>query len=148
MGNWRTVEIKGMVQDINEAREIIAYLTVDRKSFESPASNDDIFYLQFGRGLCGLNQWVKSDGDIDVCGNVYERDCEIEDLESELTTLAKKFPSLLLELNAGGDYESTDCVATFFVKNGKVKRMDPVTKYLGGIEKDRVMYNLLRQLMQ
>ena len=145
MGNWRTVQIIGEVKDKNEVDSIIKYLTVG-DDYESPASEDDIFYLQFGEGLCGLNQWVKNNGKINIVGNVYERDCEIEDLEKELKILADKFKSLDIILHTGGEYESLDCIASFEVHNGMVERKEPLIKGLDEFDKDRMQMNLMKAL--
>lgn len=102
--------------------------------------------MQFGNGLCGINQWVKSNGKINVVGNVFERDCELIDLEKEMNVLAKKYNSLDLVLHAGGSYESTECTASFVVKNGIVNRCKPMVKEIDEISKDRVMENLYKAL--
>jgi hypothetical protein len=146
MGNWRTVEIKGEVKNKAEVSEIRNYLTYDRNTYESAASNDGIYCLQFGESLCGINKWIDQSGIIDASGNVWERDCEIEDLKNELETLASKFLSLELTLNAGDDYESENCVASFIVKDGKVEQVDPLVKELNGINQDYMTANLMKML--
>lgn len=146
MGNWRTVELKGNVSN-EEAIQMIDYLTVDRNKYESKASDDDIFFLQFGVGVFGLNRWVEEDGTIDKVGNVFERDCDIDDLEEELNTIASKFTSLEMVLNAGDDYESPVCAASFIVKNGIVERVDPLVSELEGMNRNQIMENFFKQLM-
>lgn len=145
MGNWRTVQLKGSVAP-EDAAAIRAYLQVDKQTYESPTSEDDIFFLQFGTGLCGLNQWVNQDGTIEAVGNVFERGCDLDNLEEELNILAKKFPSLLLMLHAGDDYESKNCVATFIVQQEKVEKSQPLITDLDEISQDQVMINLMNQL--
>jgi len=147
MGNWRTVELKGKVTNRDEIEKMIDYLTVDQNSCTSQAYNDEIFYLQFGTGLYGINQWINNDGSIDICGNVYERDCAIEDLHNELSILAAKFPSLELILHVGGDYESTECILSFIVKNSEVKKVKPLVNKLNGIDKERAMANFFKAII-
>lgn len=146
MGNWRTVQIIGEVKNYEEVGQLINYLTVDKNNYTSKAYNDDIYYLQFGIGLCGLNQWVNFNGKINTIGNVFERDCEIEDLEKELNILANKFKSLDITLHVGDDYESLDCVASFIVKNGRVEKHDPLVKEIESISLERMEMNLKKAL--
>lgn len=146
MGDWRTIELKGNVHNEEDVNKIIKYLTVSRETYNSEAYDYGIYYLQFGTGLCGINQWVNEDGTIDICGNVYERDCEVEDLQSELTILANKFHSLDMVLHVGDNYESKDCVVSFMVKNGKVEKVDPMISELSGIDNGRMMSNLFKAL--
>jgi len=146
MGDWRTVQLVGKVADKSEVEGIIKYLKVDKNSYDSLAYDDGVYYLQFGSSLCGINQWVNSNGKISVIGNVYERDCELDDLEKELNVIAKKYNSLDLVLHAGGSYESTECTASFIVKNGIVKRCEPMVKEIDKISKDRIQSNLFKAL--
>ena len=118
MGDWRTVNISGLM-NADEAKEMIKELRSD-DIWETPAWG---FAINFS--LCGLNQWVKENGDIMGVGNLAERDCKIEDIEMGLEYLASKYPSIELTLHAGGNYESKDCVATFTVCDGIVKQKEP-----------------------
>ena len=70
----------------------------------------------------------RKDGTIDAKGNVYERDCEVDDLLNELTALSNKFRTLEMLLHIGGDYESTLCKATIKVENGVVELLEPQLK--------------------
>lgn len=125
MGNWITVNAIGKV-DIEEARVMIDMLKYDNKTYTSIAEKElGVFYLQFGKGVFGLNQWINEDGSIFAAGNVFERDCDVEDLVNELSALANKFTSLDMELHIGDWYESLKCVATVKVKNGIAKKFEP-----------------------
>lgn len=148
MGNWRTVELKGKMSNQDDVKGIIEYLTVDRKDYESKASEDGIFYLQFGSGICGINQWVGSNGEIDVCGNVYERDCEVDDLERELNRIAACYPSLDMVLHVGGDYEDTNCVASFIVRDGLVQKVEPLINELSGINSGYMKQNFMKAILR
>lgn len=147
MGNWRTIEIKGDVS-IEEAQKMRKYLKVDKSTYESLASQDDIFYLQFSDGLCGLGEWISNDGSIESVGNVYERNCEVEDLLSEATTLAHNFPTLNILINIGDDYESLNCVGSIIVKNGSSILIDPIVKDLEAIPDEQIALNMLNILMK
>ena len=118
MGDWRTVNILGAMKP-EEAKEMIKELRSD-DIWETPAWG---FAINFS--LCGLNQWVKENGDIIGIGNLAERDCEIEDIEIGLEYLVSKYPSIELTLHAGDNYESKDCVATFEVHDGIVEKKEP-----------------------
>lgn len=78
--------------------------------------------------MCGLNNWIKDDGIIDVSANLYYRDIDNDNIESALKVLAYKFPNLELILHSGADFEELDCTATFHIKNGIVTRCVPEIK--------------------
>lgn len=121
MGNWRTVDILGRMDPV-EAADMVEYLTYenDWSKWDSPAA-----CLLMGKSICGLNQWVRNDGVIDVVGNLAERDFDNDDIEDALKYLANKYPSMELTLHSGSDWESLACSATFKVKNGTVTRCEP-----------------------
>lgn len=143
---WRTVQVNGQIKGWKEIDDIITYLTVDKQSYDSPAYEDGVFFLQFGSGVFGLNKWVEDDGRINAVGNVYERDCTIEDLEKELKIIANKFPKLIMELHAGDDYESKHCVYSFNVFDGIVEKVEPHIRMLDDVDDSKIMKNFINQL--
>jgi hypothetical protein len=147
MGMWRTIQVEGKITGRSNIDTIIDYLTVDKRTYDSKAyEEDEIFYLQFGNGVYGINQWIKSDSSIDAVGNVYERDCTIDDLFNELSKLAKKFPTLDMYLHAGDDYESRTCVCSFIIKDGEVSKVEPLINELNEISDEQAMKNFISQL--
>ena len=118
MGDWRTVNITGHMNP-EEAKRMIEELSSESIWYTAAWG----FHIHYS--LCGLNQWVKSDGKVFGAGNLAERDCEIEDIKAGLEYLVESYPSLNLILHAGGNYESEECVATFIVRNGVVEQTEP-----------------------
>jgi hypothetical protein len=147
MGDWRSVNIKGKVTDKEKVKEIRDYLKYNSKTYGSKAEKDGIYYLQFGEGLCGLNEWIDYDGNIDALGNVFERDCENSDLLKELTILAEKYPCIDLVLHSGDNYESLICTASFVVKDGIVKQEPPMIDELEKMSNDKMQANLYKALL-
>lgn len=147
MGNWRTVQVEGKVNP-EEAKQMIQSLTPnwDSETWIQSEDNNRLYFLLHGDGICALGRWVYPNGEIKGQGNVYERNCEIEDLKNELTYLAEKFPSLDMKLHAGADYEDEACVATFIVYNGKVAQVEPMIDKVSGVTPEQMRVNLLKQL--
>ncbi|KTF59788.1 MULTISPECIES: hypothetical protein [Bacillus amyloliquefaciens group] len=129
MGNWRIVNVRGIIEDKDEVAAAIHYLTVNEDTHRSEGLTDNVFFLQFSgaSSIAGLNQWVQDTGVIWSDGVVFERGCTLNNLHNELVVLAHKFPSLSMVLNAGGEDGSLDCVKTFFARNGTVIGMSPIT---------------------
>lgn len=121
MGNWRTVDIRGKI-DIKDVDDIKNFLSEDYKGKDD---NWEACPFFMGHSLCGLGEWVNPDGSIDISANLSERDFSIEDVETALECLARRYPSLDIVLHAGSDYESVVCEATFHVKDGVVTKHAP-----------------------
>lgn len=67
----------------------------------------------YGPSLSGLGQWIpQGGGRIHAVGNLSERGYDTADIASTLVDLMAVAPSLELKVHCGGDYESTECVAT------------------------------------
>lgn len=146
MGNWITVNMKGKVNK-EEAREMVEWLKFSRETFSSIAEEQlGVYYLQIITSVCGINNWVGADGNINVTGNVFERDCETEDLFNEVKALCNKFKTLELTIHVGGDYESTKCVATIVGNNERVEKLPPQIEELGEISSDNIRENFLQAL--
>lgn len=111
MGNWRTVNIIGTC----EAGElpVLKYMaSYDRKKFERFGP------LSTGESLCGLDHWPAEN--MNVSGNLAERDYSVEDVATHLRELVLVAPSLNLKIHCGGEHESLECVATITVEKGLV----------------------------
>lgn len=139
MGNWRTVEINGRIDKANAA-SLRQYL-VDARLARSDDEKWDVFPLCVGEGFAGLWDWVQPNGKIKAIGNLAERDFDNDDIEKALITIAKRFPTLVLTLHSGDDYESRKCTATFLVDNGKCVRCKPKKKKIRAI----TMRTMIRQ---
>lgn len=146
MGNWIIVNMEGNVSK-EEVNELIKYLKVDKSTYSSLAEEElGVYYLQVSSGICGLGEWINEDGSISAIGNVYERDCEPEDLFNEVKALCGKFKSLDLTIHVGGDYESISCVATIVGNSERVEKLPPQIAELGEISSDSMKDNFLKAL--
>lgn len=136
MGNWRTVNIKGKVNP-DEAKRMIEDLTIVYNFGDEECDFESKIFccLSMSNSLCGLNQWVQPNGDIDAIGNLFERDFDNDDIENTLKMLVKLYPSLELTLHSGSDYESLECSATFHAGNGEVNRCEPEVEKIKGLDK-------------
>jgi len=139
MGNWRTVKMSGSID-----KSEVALL----RGLCDPETSDSEMAFPFlvGNSLCGLGNWVNDRGVIDACGNLYERDIELDDMLSALEYLANNLPSLTMRVHAGDDYESTDCVATFIVAKGTVTQGVPEVKEIPEISADTMRGRLMSAL--
>lgn len=138
MGNWRTVNIDGIISNQDEVNNIRADLL----------DSDTMFYLQFSDGLAAIGSWVPrvAGMKISVEGNLYERDCDLGELERELCVFAEKCPSANLVVNAGDDWESLTCVATFVVKDGACERIAPEVQTLREISETMMFQRMMKSL--
>ena len=141
MGNWRTVNIEGTIdpKEVDKATEFLVYENGDGESWARGC-------LGFSYALCGLQDWINDSGVIYAIGNLSERDYDNDDIERELTHLARMCPSLELTLHSGSDYESLVCSATFHVKDGVVKRCNPEVEMIKEIPREIMQIRLYRAL--
>jgi hypothetical protein len=151
MGNWRTVNISGHIgtDDIDAAREMLKRAAnYDPWMYEGGENEElcSLHCLAFGNGICGLHDWIRPSGNINAIGNLYERDFDNDDIEKALSVLARKFPTLVLALHSGDDWESLHCTATFHVKDGECKRCPPEIEELSKISSESMINNFLAAL--
>jgi len=122
MGNWRTVQIEGSIaaEDVPAAR-----------AFVNTGEDWDRFHplCNYGPSLCGLGDWVGET--VRAVGNLSERDYSVEAVADTLRKMAVYVPSLRLKVHCGGEYESTDCVATLTVLDGEVTVGPPEVTTVG-----------------
>lgn len=103
MGNWMTVQIVGTVA--------AADLPALRRWVRTEGDWDRFHPLcYFGPSLCGLGDWTAET--MDTVGNLAERDYSAQDVADALRQAVALAPSLNLKVHCGGDYESSDVVAT------------------------------------
>lgn len=125
MGNWRTVNIEGSLDEADaKAARLFVNTGEDWGRFHCLA--------YFGPSLCGLGPWIPSGGgEIRAVGNLSERDYGVEDVAETLTKLVEVAPSLRVAVHCGGEYESTECIATVVVVDGIVITREPAVATVG-----------------
>lgn len=146
MGNWRTVNISGHIStdEASDIRRLLKGMEFDDEA-QAPYSLDA---FRMTESVCGIGEWVSPLGEIQVCGNLSERDYDNDDIEEALKFLAAKYKSLSLTLHSGSNYEGLTCSATFHVENGEVRRCAPEVKEIMGISTELMrarMMNMLRR---
>ena len=110
MGNWTTVKIEGTC-----SKEDLPAL---KGAINTGDDWDSFHCLSNSGGIFGLGDW--SDTEINVVGNLAERDYSKQDVEKQLKVLLRLAPSLEVNIHIGGDYEDRKCVATVVCKDGYV----------------------------
>ena len=127
MGNWCTVSLRGTLakDDVAAVREFVT-------------AKDDYsnFHCLTGSiaGLAGLGMWPAEE--IHADGNLAERNYDAESVAEVLREIVKIAPSLSLKVHCGGDYESTECVATVTAENGEVVVGKPEVETVSGVSED------------
>jgi hypothetical protein len=128
MGNWRTVRIIGTCSKDD--------VTALRAELDLRTEIENFHCLGNTGGLCSLPNWGNEN--IDVIGNLAERDYSVNDVAKQLEKLAKIAPSLKVKIHCGGDYESTDCVNTIVLENGVVEIRQPEIESIGEISQSQI----------
>ncbi len=125
MGDWMTVNIIGTI-DAADAPAAVAFV-------ETGQDWDRFHCLSFAvPSLCGLGRWMpEGGGDINAVGNLSERNYDVSSVASTLRDLVAVAPSLRLKVHCGGEYESTDCVATVTVEDQVVTVGGPEVAKVG-----------------
>lgn len=138
MGNWRTVNIVGTI-DPDEVAAVRAHLRLkpDGAGFGP---------LTITGGLCGLGDWPAAE--VDVCGNLAERNYSVHDVYDALWALVNIAPSVNLRVHCGGDYESEECVATITAADGLVFEHDPEVATVSGVGLGTMWGRLAGQLVR
>lgn len=136
MGNWMTVTIEGSIDpaDAGAARAFVDITDGTRRFVNHMDVDWDRFHcLCFcGPSLQGLGLWIpEAGGEFRAVGNLAERDYGPESVAETLRGLVAVAPSLRLKVHCGGDYESTDCVATVTVADGTVSLGSPEVAEVG-----------------
>ena len=137
MGNWTTVSISGTCN----AKDVQAL-----KAAINIGNDWDAFHCLCNTGgLCGLGDWGATE--INVIGNLAERDYDTQDVVEQLKELVKIAPSLNLKIHIGGDNESLDCVATVNCLDGDVIINEAEIKTLPSIPEGQIKSNLMSALI-
>jgi hypothetical protein len=135
MGNWRTVHIMGTCNE-KELPTLKAAISLDY--------SDEDWHCLCNGGLCGLPVWAQER--IDVTGNLAERDYDENDVAKTLEQLAKKAPSLAVEVDIGGNYESKDVAATIILERGKARIDIPRRATIPDVTETQIMGQFMAQL--
>lgn len=98
----------------------------------------DTFHCLMNGGICGLPNWAAEQ--IDVVGNLAERNYGPDAVAAALTTLKTVAPSLRVKVHCGGDYEDPDCVATVTLADTASVGPPEVT-YVGAISHRQLLEN-------
>lgn len=125
MGDWMTVTINGTI-DPADAPAAIAFVEIgqDWSRFHPLCFT--------GISLCGLGRWIPRDGgDINVVGNLSERNYGAEAVAETLGELVAVAPSLSVKVHCGGPYEDKKCTATVTCHEGVVTIGDPEVETVG-----------------
>jgi hypothetical protein len=131
MGNWRTVNIQGTCA----AEELPAL----RKSITVDKDYENFHCLSNSGGMIGLGNWPAEQ--MDVTGNLAERDYSVNAVAWQLEELMILAPSLRLKVHCGDEYESLQCIATITVGDRQVSIGDPEIERLPEISREQFEKN-------
>lgn len=115
MGNWMKIKIEGSC----EAKDVASL----EKALDSGKDFENLHCLSSTRGPLSLPMWAAKE--INVVGNLAERDYTVEDVANQLKRLAEVAPSLKVKIHCGGEFESPDCIATITLKGGEASIGEP-----------------------
>jgi hypothetical protein len=114
MGSWRTVHITGTCHP-DEVDILYAHLHLPRdpnkwnlRIFEKVGSLTPI-----PRGVFSLPNWAAEN--IDALGNLFESGSSIEAIAEHVERLVDVAPSLNIQVDCGGEFESLTCTASVVV---------------------------------
>jgi hypothetical protein len=141
MGNWRRVWIVGQIPagEVGPLRAALA---------DAPGASEEWpewHCLTIGEGLCGLGEWPAEV--VNAVGNLHERDFSPEDVRDacELYVLPAA-PGATLRVHCGGDWESSGCVGTVTVANGRATLGAPEIPSLPEIPETQIAGRLFAAL--
>lgn len=138
MENWRTVNIKGTIPT--------EHTTTMRQYFDTSFDRFENFNcLSITNGLCSLGNWIRPN--VNVIGNLSERDYDINDIVEVLEMIAKKWKGCQLTVHVGDEYESLKCASTIVLENNTVKVLAPQVKKLEKISEEEVQRKMLIGLL-
>jgi len=136
MGNWRRVQIIGTCDsaDVPKLREAL-----------KPTDDYSNWHCLMNGGLCGLPPWASEQ--INVVGNLAERDYTPHSVAETLLKLLGIAPSLDVKVHCGGDYESDTCINTVTARSAPlVAVLEPEVATIPEISADQMNGNLFEQL--
>lgn len=135
MGNWRRVQITGAcaASEVSDLRDILALDFVDPH-----------WGALHNGGVCGLPNWAAEN--INVVGNLGERDYSPEAVAQAAEDLSQVAPSLCLEIHCGGNYESDECVATVILRDELATVVGPKIPTVPALNEVAMRTNLFARL--
>lgn len=138
MGNWRTVRIVGTC---DEADLPALYRATD------PGSRfEKLHSLSRSSGVFGLQDWPGTE--MDVVGNLAERDYGVEQVARHLGNLAQAAPYLRVKVHCGGDFQERACVATVSCAGGVVSIDPPEIPDVGEMSETEIEAGFLNALLK
>ncbi len=146
MGNWRTINIVGSIptDELEAARKTCFY---DYMNFDNVPKGFQEHALCYGSsiGLCGIGRWP--DDQMNVTGNCFERDYDVEMVADALRIVVKAAPGARIKIHCGDDYEKLNCVATITYDGGEVVVGDPEIETLREIGEEVIRDRFARNLL-
>jgi hypothetical protein len=119
-----------------------------RKAITSFDINDpqtfENFHCLCNGGMAGLPMWAMEN--ISVVGNLAERGYGEESVAETLEDIAKTVPDLAVKVHLGGDYETSECVATIALENGKASVGPPEREKIPDTPEAQMTGHLVNQL--
>ena len=136
MGNWTKVQIIGTCAagEVGRLRNWIGM------SYEDSRWS----CLCHTGGFSGLPNW--GDAKINAVGNLAERGYSIKAIAVHATKLLLICPSLRIKIHVGGDYESSECVATINAHDPSAIIGDPEIETLPEPPPGQAMANTQAQI--
>lgn len=148
MGNWRTVNMTGSMseRDAQALREYLGYRSYRFRDREDPALArfGPLSFCRDQPSLYGINDWPAAQ--VSAIGNLAERDYSPQDVAEHLRELLDVAGSMMMTVHCGGDYESTQCVATIRTGKGLVVISDPEVERVEPVSDWQALANLARAL--
>ena len=140
MGNWRMIEMAGTVAPadgkrihegiIELSRYVVGESSANRRHREAKVGFT-VSALRYGSTDLTGWFWDWPTGQINECGNLFERSYDPDDVLRDCVSLASFAPSLDLVVHCGGEYQSNLCLATIRVKDGTATLGPPEVPFVG-----------------
>lgn len=152
MGNWRTVNVMGVMtaEHVAVLLDLLDYGDYHhgdqeryRRVWGSPYAC--LGFSLSRPGLAGLSAWPAEV--MNCCGNLAERGYDVDDVRGALEALLPHAPSMLLKVHCGDEWESRTCIATVSVGEGLAVIGEPEVATVAIPSDDQVLGNLYRNLM-
>jgi hypothetical protein len=136
MGNWRRVRIVGTChrKDVDGVRTALT-LRSDYSNFHC---------LVCTGSICGLPNWGREN--IDVVGNLAERDYDADSVAEALQEIVDHHPTLDVRIHVGDENEGSRCVATVYVDDIGVQVGVPEIQSIPEVSDSQMAGSLASQL--
>jgi hypothetical protein len=145
MGNWMTVMIEGEIpaDEVGPLTDWLQGPRFDGGSLDDPEW-ERVGPLTISGGLAGLGAWPAET--VMRIGNCYERDYTPESVADQLRAAMAVAPGMDLKVHCGGDYESSDVIASVLARGGEVGVGEPSRARLPDIPQEQIEANLMKAL--